>query len=538
MYSRDSRRMMSQRWRQLFFTGSLSGMPSKYNRCYTHVDKLSSFIFSSADARFTVDFDTAGQPVWAPRVEATSRYLNRGFRRQNIGQSFSEANQISLVEGCAIHKLTWTRNGYQGNTIRPTFFGVLREDVQDLDLQEAFVHSFYVTESYFRRLIFNHPDRAELMRRVSTIAAPQASGDLMGDSYFHQIVAGSMSPIGYTGAAAAPSQGAVAISAPMAPMLAPEVLGKLIRIDELWFWNDDALKGEGDWNTIRFVEPGLLLEGKYRLRNLSDIPGAHPFTKVCSNEVSGYFWGRSEMATLYEPQQQLTNLTNDINTIWRLQAKPPRSFVGFNSVTDERARALLAPGGTITEQAVGASVSSLAPEMPQEALAYLDKLESIFDDVGGFNNILSGQGEPGVRAGVHAGTLLRTSTPRLRERALAVENQYASLGQKGLQMAQAKDASVMIPHGDDDKAYLLKQLPADAYVTVDSHTSSPAFVDDNRQVAFALSKAGAINPETLIEMLHPPREEILIDRYRKQQQAQAEWDAAHPVQAADAAKKR
>lgn len=531
MVSRENRRLMSRRWRQLYYTGTVNGMPSKYNRCFSHVDKLSSYIFSPADVHFSIEFEGDSEEVWQEKVLASQRYLNRQFNRTGCGEKFAEANEIALVEGAAIVKLTWGPGGRLAPwAIRPSFFGVFREDIEDLDRQEAFVHSFYITPEGFRRMISTHRDRRELELQVAMMGSPATVSEITGDSYFHEIVAGGLSPIGYGNQqpASVPQYGQVAVaSSPMAPMLAQDVASNLIRIDDLWVWDDDR----EDWTTIRMAEPGILIEGKYIRRNLSDIKGRHPFVKVCSNRMPGYFWGRSELSVLYEPQMQINKLTDNISTIFNLRARPPRAFSGFQSLTDEKARALLAPGGTITESAVGAKVDDLAPEMPPEALSYLDKLEEIFNDVAGFTNILSGQGEPGVRAGVHAGVLLRTSTPRLRDRALMTERQCSEFGTLCLGMLRTKDAATIT--AADGSSFTLEELPPDAQCSVDSHTSSPAFVEDNRQLALTLAKAEAIDGETLIEMLRPPREETLKARLRQRIKAQAEADAANPVAAAE-----
>lgn len=533
MVSREARRLQSRQWRQLYYSGSLNGGTSKFNKCFSHVDKLSSYIFSPADVRFSLEFEGDSLPAWNEKTTTGARYMNRKFNRTGCGSTFAAANEIGLIEGAGIVKLTWGPGGRLAPwTIRPSFFGVFREDIEDLDRQEAFVHSFYITPDGFRRMITRHPDRADLMLQVAMMGAPQTAADLTGDSYFHEMVTSSLGQISYSTATSTPGFGAVSLAAPGMPMLAQDVASDLIRIDDLWVWDDDR----EDWTTIRVADPGILIEGKYQRRNLSDIPKQHPFVKVCSNPVPGYFWGRSELSVLFEPQNQINRLTDNIATIFNLRAKPPRAFSGFQSITEEKARALLSPGGQITEAAIGAKVDNLAPEMPPEALTYLDKLEDIFNDVAGFTNILSGQGEPGVRAGVHAGVLLRTSTPRLRDRALMAERQCSEFGNKVLGMLQAKDASVLI--AADNSEFTLAQLPDDAACTVDSHTSSPAFVDDNRQLAYSLAKAGAINGETLIQMLHPPGEDILVARLRAQQAAEAKAAAANPVAAAEAAKKK
>lgn len=544
LHSRDHRRALSRDFQTLFYMGSTSGTASKYNKCYTHVDKLSSYIFSAADVRFALEFDGCALPQWQEKTKAAARYVNRQFNKGDLGGAFSMANQISLVEGAAIAKLTRKNGGLRGWPIRPVFFGVQREDLNGLDDQEAFVHSYFVTEAGFRRMIINHPDRDELLAKVSMINGPAADMEIAGGSYFREILAGGISPIGYEGSPALPYRGSVQITAPPLPNLPPEVSAKLIQIDDLWVWNDEAKWSDqhgshtGDWTTIRYVNPGLIIEGKYQRRNLSDIPGEHPFVKVCSNEVPGYFWGRSEMAQLAQPQAQLTDRTADIDAIWRLRAKPPRAFMGVQGITDEKALALLAPGGHFADPAIGSKIENLAPEMPPEALALLDKFADIFDEVGGFTKILSGEGEAGVRAGVHAGTLLRTSTPRLRERALIVEKQCSAFATKALKMAAAKDASTITPRGDEKQAFILAEIPTDALVTVDSHTSSPAFVDDARQLAVMLAKAEAIDGESLIEMTHPQNEDFLVERYRQRQEAAAKAAAENPVAAAEAAKSK
>ena len=48
-----------------------------------------------------------------------------------------------------------------------------------------------------------------------------------------------------------------------------------------------------------------------------------------------------------------------------------------------------------------------------------------------------------------------------------------------------------------------------------------ALAEDNRQVAIALARAGAIDAEDLIHMLHPPGAELLLSRLRQRQKAQA-----------------
>ena len=87
-------------------------------------------------------------------------------------------------------------------------------------------------------------------------------------------------------------------------------------------------------------------------------------------------------------------------------------------------------------------------------------------------------------------------------------------------MMQAMDPSIYTT--DKGQEFLLSQLPGDFQVQVDSHSASPAFAEDNRQVAIALARAGAVDAEDLIHMLHPPGAELLLSRLRQRQKAQAQ----------------
>jgi hypothetical protein len=85
---------------------------------------------------------------------------------------------------------------------------------------------------------------------------------------------------------------------------------------------------------------------------------------------------------------------------------------------------------------------------------------------------------------------------------------------------QAQDPSIYTT--DQGTEFTLMDLPSNFQVQVDSHSASPAFAEDNRQVAIALARAGAIDAEDLIHMLHPPGAELLLARLRQRQKQQAQ----------------
>lgn len=540
----DRRRDQARVYRQLYYTGTLSSRASKHNKCYSLLDKLQSFLFSPSELRVSIDIEGDEQDAFGSICEAASRHMNQELARvwggTTCSLNFGTGVGMGLVDGCAFIKPVWrwtnkekTRGYFKSHLVRQSFMGVLREDVSDLDEQEAFTHSQYFTRAGFSRLLLNHPKRDELIRAAQAAYRP-ADDDVLQDTYLREIVSGGLNPISLTGTPSGAMGNVQVFAAPPAPMLSPELMEDLIRVDDLWVFDDN----QGDWVTIRMCEPDVIIEGDLRLQNLGDVPGRQPFTKICPNEVDGYFWGRSELAGIAALQEILNQRINDVDDIFRQQAKPPRAFSGFGAITSEKAMALLAAGGTLTEDApVGAKVENLAPQMPAMAMEYLDAISNWMDDAAGFTAVMSGDGDPSVRAGAQANTLMRVASPRMRDRSLIVEAQCAEFADKALAMSQAKNARVFKTTDETAKQFTLKQLPSSARVVVDSHSSSPAFQGDYLNIAFAMQKAGMIDEEDALSLIHPPREDHLIEKAKERKAAQAKFMAEHPELALDGAKK-
>lgn len=519
--SQDARRNAARIWRRLYYTGQTNDEPPKYNKCYTHVERLGSYLYSAADVRLSLDFQSDDQKEWAAKSIAGARRVNRLWNRSKFGLTFGQALRTSLIDNCAIIKVDWKNKSPRAHIVRSGFFGVLREDQSSLDEQDAFTHTYYLTKAAFRRLISENPDKDEIMDQVSSMFAP-ADDYVLEDSYFHQIVTGGLQPIGSSGTPTG-QQGQVEVFLPPNPIVAPQVKADLIRVDDLWVWNDAS----GDWSTIRYVDPGIIIEGRYKLQNLSDIPGRHPFAKVCANEEDNLFWGRSELSSLFGIQGLLNRRINNIDRIFNLQANAPQAFIGFDDITDEKKRAMLMAGGQISSSNPHASVNNVAPTMPDIALQYIEKIEGWFDEMAGFTPALLGQADAGVRSSQQGNILLRTGSPPIRERAFMVESQVQEVGNLLLDMVRAKDATV-VDTAEREESFTLSQLPDDTSVLVDSHTSSPAFSGDNTNMAFALRKAGAIDNADLLENVPFPRGDQLAAKARAAAKAQAKFIAEHP----------
>lgn len=519
--SLERRREQYRYFRSFYYTGSDDSAGTKHNKCFSHVDKLSSLLFSASDLSFDITFDGAEVGEFAEMGDTSARYLTREYIRSRSGLVFGQGVDVALVDGCSFIKKVWTHSGVKSHIIRPQFMGVLREDLNDLDEQDAFVNSFYVTPTGLKRLISGRPDRKAILERAMATMTTPGSADTDGD-YFHEIVLGGLQPVTTSGTPSG-QRGSVSPYATPSPMLSPEVAASLIRVDDVWIMDDER----EDWTTIRYIKPGIILEGDLIHRNLSDIPKEQPFLQICPNETPGYFWGASELSTVTGLQKLITTRMNDADSIIKRQANPSRAFIGFNNITPERAAALMSLNGMLSDDSPNGKIETLAPTMPPDLLKWMEYLNQCFDDQAGITDIMQGKGESGVRSGNHAGALLRTSTPRLRDRALLVEDSVATDGQLTLKMLQTKVAKVFTT--TDNRQFILQQLPDDATVTVDSHSSSPAFSGDQMQVAFNLLKLGAIDKADAIEMMPglPRKAELKIKAQARAKQ-EADFIEKHP----------
>ena len=152
----------------------------------------------------------------------------------------------------------------------------------------------------------------------------------------------------------------------------------------------------------------------------------------------------------------------------------------------------------------------------------------IINTLGGFPEIMQGKGEPGVRAGVHASTLLKTASPSLRDRSLLVERQCATCADLTLQMMEAKDSELYWLKADEpiedpqNTSFLLASMPPDWRVMIDSHSSSPIFADENSQLVFQALKMGVVTPDYVLDNMPFPNKEMAKVQLREKEKNKAE----------------
>jgi hypothetical protein len=526
--SRQDRLYQVETYRNFYFTGTADGTAGVDNEVYAEIDQLASSLYSPVDPHYAMTFGHAETDENRLMGEAAANYLSRDFQRHGVDEVFADAVNWGLVEASCFVKLLWDRGGFDPYLVGQTFMGVFNEATTDLDRQDAFVHTSFVTPASFERSIKGHPEEADILRRVRRMAQADMS-ETDGPSGLRRLLIGGTIPVNLTPPQTAVPAGWVQWIRGPSAVMAPATLASLLQVDELWVLDNER----EDYTTFQLIGD-VIVEGKLQRRNLSGIKGRHPFIQVSPNTIKDYFWGRSEVATLMMPQEAVSAQVNGISRTMRMQEDPPLSFQGITGNVEEKRSALMKPGGRLAEVSPQFKIDNHAPHLPEQAIPWLESLYNIFHRASGFDAPVSrGLGDQSMRSGLQANTAVRMATPRLRDRALAVERRYAALGDLGFQMLRAKlptrfELKTKGQPQSEPVAFLLDQLPDDYMLEVDAHSSSPAFADDARRLAFDLARLKAVNDIDLIRLTHPPREDTLIANAEERHREQAAMIAAHP----------
>lgn len=526
MGSAEERGGLYEKAAQYFYQGSSSTNAAIQNLTGPFIDRLAGFVYSPVDVRFSMIFDAAEQDTSIlERGMEASKLLSREYRLADADLTFGFAVTWGYALGCYLLKHIPHDKSFQVFPVHPQNFGVLSETIISLEDQEAFCHITYPTVTRLNADLKDHPRRKEIISRVLD-DAPRGREEQEEPTYFHQMIVGGLTPLGNPEGAVPQAAGVVNVFPMPTPWRPQRVSRRTIRHCELWVKDEQR---DGDYTTIQMIYPDIIIEPEHARQNLSRMSGHHPFVKVQPEPTAGYFWGRSRIADVQMLQDIYNQRMRDLADMWKRAASPNIQFTGFQGVTDETYMKLVQEGGFVYDPNPGAKASSIFQPPPPEFYEEIANLKKSFDEVSGFTPVLSGQGEAGVRAGVHAQTLVRTSSPRIIDQAANVERQLADSGYLAFRLMQAQDGDIQFtPSGE---SFLLKQLPDDFQIEVDSHSASPAFHEDNRQTAMVLAQSGAIDAEDLIRLLHPPNADLLTARLRQRRAAAAAQGNVEPLRA-------
>jgi hypothetical protein len=512
---------------QVAETGRADGSKALINMMNAHLERTASHLYSPVELKFAYDFDNAYKPDTIKRGDVAAKHLTRHWERTALGMLFGQGVFEGLKYGAAILK-QWPkaegppdkqRISYEKKLVMPWNFGVYRESESDIDNQEALCETSYLTGPEVWQRIWRFPKAKELYQQIMTHAQKGQSTGSGPDSFFHQVLSTSQISTGVQGSTRPLPGGIVQLgNDPNYPTISPTDGAPTVKFHELW------VKGEDDYQTIQIVEPDILVT-RFKLSNLLGIEHVQPYRLIQPNPMVDWFWGRSELIDLIEPQSFLAMLCDDLKQLIGLQIDKILAFSGDNTITDESYAQFRLAGYVNLGQ--GGKAEDLTPKFPAELLPIIKYVQEQINTLGSFPDIMQGKGEPGVRAGVHANTLMKTASPTLRDRALLTEQQLASCADLTMTLMEAKEDRKFWTNPENmEDNFMLSDLPEDWRVTVDSHSSSPIFSDESQQLIFALRKTQDLDGEYAIDNLPLPNKESakasLRERKRAGQQMQKE----------------
>lgn len=524
LVSRSDRKQQYDVLRNYFLFGcSPDSFPATYNKINSHTDTVTSFLFAADTTRFSMKLGSSVNKLQElPRAKAMVERLHERWEDSNIDVLFGMAVTWSLVYDSMFVKMVQRGSETHPFLISPDCFGVLREDVPMLDRQEAFVNVFMTTRDQLRRDLEHHPNRDVILMRLT--ASRKLESDLPAGvqriilSGFYPVTPGNT----MTGNAPAP------LSA--ADLYRARTSEELVECYELWLWDDGApgynkkTGRPGGYRVITLADPSICIYDRLaydpETKNGMQLflEGEHPFTQVCPNPSPDYFWGYSEVAKLCRLQdnrelhmQQADELVNrNVNSVKALQ--------GMWGGVDEKSLALNKMNALISSSDPTAKINEFKPNIPTDLWQLVDRDDGMFNEASALPNVLQGKGDTGVRSKGQTDALARFGSSRTKKRALVIEDSLERVATLYCKLDQAHNPVPLYiekPDGGQGNEFLARQFTTDYMVKVDGHSSSPVFMEDQRDDARWMYEAGIIDGEAYIEMSQPQDTQALKQRWKQ-----------------------
>jgi len=507
-------------------TGNSSGMKSLLNLMNVVLGRTTGHLYSPTELRFSIDYDNEydkNKLAWASNA---ARQLTKNFSRTGADQLFGRGVNEALKYGLTILK-QWPQRQrnqlvpkYNARLVMPWQFGVYREDINELENQSVICETTMMTMPEVWQRIYHLPEAEELYRKIAAQSSDGGNAIDGPASGQHPMWPGTQ--LSLDSQSSVPGAGGIVqlFNSPDYSVIGPNVAAPMVMHHELW------IQGADDWKTIQFIEPDILIT-RYKINNLltgDAVSNLQPYSIIQPNIKTGMFWGLSELNDLVRIQQWLSTTADDVQRLFGLQVDKILGFIGFDGMKDETYDQFRSAG--YLGMPMGSDIKDITPKFPAEAIPMLRLLIDFVNLVGGYPNLMMGQGDSGVRSGVQTDTLLKTGSPRLRTQSLTVERQCAVAADIRFSLMQYKDGRNYWLDGTNPEtmkntSFLLKDLPEDRYVSVDSHSSSPIFADDHEQlIAFGI-KAGFLDGEDAIDDLPYSEKEKKKQRFRDRRAAAA-----------------
>ena len=502
----DERKAYHADLRSLYTLGSSDGSKAPYNKLTAHVRQSASYLFQSESVRLAPRFTTTRYgETWVRHLDVYRDEVHAWWHDSKAGQPVT----IGVEWGHVYPSVVWkvVPSGGEPRVILvpdPADIGVLEAD-RDFDLQEALTHQFWMPLARFQRLVAGHPREAELMR-LAMQHAQYGGDDLLQP-------APAVERIAFDNVGEPLSGGGVPVAGSIAPMAHVET--PRVPMGELWVVDDRI----HDWRAVTGLAVGGELHPLFERKNPC-VSGVDPFVKLTLQPAPDYTWGFSQVDDLGGLQDEYVDLKASVAKAIRLGLRPPIVLFGYGGLKDDRAQRLREENAVLAIANPNGKVERLVPQLPNDTMSYVGRVDREFADAGGLPLLLSGeQGEGGMRAGNQVGVLATLASARIRENAMRVEYAVSELATLGaLMMRDLHDEPLALPTGE---RFYLHNIPRQIAFVVASHSASPLYAASVGDKADRALKAGAISKPSYVELLDLPMPDVLRAEARRLEEAAA-----------------
>jgi hypothetical protein len=543
MNSKKDRKDLYDKRRQYFLYGGTDADDVIYNRIESHLDLVSSFLYSPDHAQFSLSAPLNSDDTIVKQYMAAQDTFNNDFRDAGMFDHFGDAIIGSLVYDSVIIKSGWSdiNNDPTAKLIMPWQFGVFSEEITELESQPAFVHEYFIDyDNACQRLkragmermidklsVQNTPFESPYPELITRMIISATGGEnLSGD------ITGSVNPT-YSGR----------------PTYHAKVDRPLVGFQEVTIWDDEC----NDYRVFFVVAPGIVISdskktidilkrtGSFKAQRDQQqqfyntecnpfFPREHPYTLVRPYNIYEYFWGKSHIESLIPLQTWSNERLEQIHDILERQAYPPRVGSGFMGLSDEKMDAFGGADTWVLDQLPQAQIKELYPQMPSDIFADYTAIGALFIEASGLTQTIQGQGDSGVRSKSHAKQLATTGSGRIKKTAINLEGSLVRFGDLAFKLNMRNNDEEITPDPKEDgkpgDPFYYANMIGEYALRVAGHSHSPLFSDDTKELAAGLFKSQAIDQEALLRMMNPPDRDNLIHSLRSRQKKAAQAAAA------------
>jgi hypothetical protein len=488
------------RWRSLYLHGSDDGTEARVNKIKPIIDRLASFLYASESITFWLQLqaDDMDQDAYN-QIEAMIDLLEDQWHDTGLDLEVSHAVKWGLVYGAVILCiLPQPTNDPQevnvvGHFVLPHNFGVWREDQPDLLKQEAVCMRTYLSMPEILRMYEGDSNLRAIIHGL------EQGNEGSGNQSQAWVTGGDLVNTAGSGFSGDPRTYGGRVD------YQPRTADPLYEAYELYVY-DDELR---DFRLLTLI-------GGFVARNVplsaTGIPGRFPFSKVCPYPAPDYFWGYSRVEDVARLQSWYTMRVDQMDQLFEKILRPPKVMIGIGGMMEDKQAALNEPGGFFPISNPNAKVEEFKPEIPDSAFTMLESIDGEFTEQSGLRPSMMGKQEPGTRTEGMMANTMRVAAAEVRSTALIVERQVEDAAALLLRYLCRYDASKLID--DTGALFLIADFP-EARVKVDGHSSSPLFVEDHAQQAQGLFRVGAIDQETVVDMIKPGMKGLIKHRLQR-----------------------